>query len=158
MLRWNTHKPGSPPSPPAWPSPPHSPPQSPPPQQRPVECGRPGLCSEAAGLRSPDELHEVCALTSTQLTYNSHHMHLLTARYTAPSQGAVLLRRQALLSMGIPSAWLLCVGSVKRGLAVRTQQELHRGRGHLPSRRRQALHRCRARGRLHARHRMSVRL
>ena len=35
------------------------PPPSPLPQKHPVECGRPTLCSEASGLRDPDELHEV---------------------------------------------------------------------------------------------------
>ena len=57
-------RPPSPSPPPPSPSPrattlaPSPPP--PPPQQRPVECGRPGLCpDEAAGLRDPDELHEV---------------------------------------------------------------------------------------------------
>ena len=52
--------PPTPPSPsPPSPSPPPTPPP-PPPQKRPVECGRPGQCpSETAGLRDPDELHEV---------------------------------------------------------------------------------------------------
>ena len=40
----------------------------PPPQKRPVECGRPGTCSEAAGLREPDELHEVCASNPSYIT------------------------------------------------------------------------------------------
>ena len=29
------------------------------PQKLPVQCGRPGRCSEVAGLKDPDELHEV---------------------------------------------------------------------------------------------------
>ena len=67
------------------------------------------------------------------------------------ARGAVLLRRQAICSLGIPSEWLLCVGRVRCGLAVRRRQDLRRGRGHLPSRRRQALHHRRAQGRLHGR-------
>jgi len=80
VLRWSTAQPGSPPSPPAWPSPPHSPPQIPPPQQRPVECGgaRPGDCSEAAGLRDLDELHEVRARNS------SNHVHICTVCACSP--------------------------------------------------------------------------
>ena len=51
--------PSPPPSSPPLPSPLPTPP-NPPPQKRPVECGRPGQCpSETAGLRDPDELHEV---------------------------------------------------------------------------------------------------
>ena len=125
-------------------------PSPPPPQQRPVECGRPGLCSEAAGLRDPDELHEVRVCMPCTL-YSCSTMPL------SPSTGALLHRRQA-LSLAIQAAWLLCVGSVERGLAVRTREDLRRGRGHLPSRRREALYRYRARGRLHRRHRVSLRL
>ena len=46
-------------------TPPSTPPPlpSPPPPQRPVECGRPGVCSETPGLRDPNELHEVRACT-----------------------------------------------------------------------------------------------
>ena len=63
--------PPPPPSPPPSPSPSPNPspppplpvppsPPGPPPQKRPVECGRPGHCpSETAGLRDPNELHEV---------------------------------------------------------------------------------------------------
>ena len=54
----------APPSPPPNPSPPPPlpVPANPPgslAQKRPVECGRPGHCSKAAGLRDPDELNEV---------------------------------------------------------------------------------------------------
>ena len=130
-------------------------PPPPSPQQRPVECGRPGHCSEEAGLRDPDELHEVracipsCCVGCT-LCACSPRPH--------PRPGALLLRRPALSSLAIQAAWLLCVGRVGCGLGVLTRQDLRRGRGHLPSRRREALHRGRACGRLHRRHWVSVRL
>ena len=50
------------------------------------------------------------------------------------------------------------MGRVSCGLVgVQSRQDLRRGRGHLPNRRRQALHRRRDRGRLHGRHRLQVR-
>ena len=137
-------------------TPPSTPPPlpSPPPPQRPVECGRAGVCSETPGLRDPNELHEVRACTQPNPSHAcALYMRLLTARAPTLSwPGAVLLQRQALSSLGIPSAWLLCVGGVICGLAVHTRPDLRPGRGHLPSRRREALHRCGARGRLHRRH------
>ena len=137
-------------------SPPSPPPSSPlPPQKRPVDrrviC-RPGgylqpqgSCSEAAGLSDPDELHEVRLQHAT-----SRAALCMCSPHPYPRPGAVLLRPLCILGIRVPSEYLLCVA--RCGLAVRTRQDLRRGRGHLPSLRRQALHRRRARGRLRGRH------
>ena len=70
--------PSPPPSPsPVPPSPSPPPPPPPSPQQRPVECGRPGHCSEAAGLRDPDELHEARALIVPRTPVPALYMHVL---------------------------------------------------------------------------------
>ena len=123
------------------------PPPSPPWSWSPVECGRPGHCtSETAGLRDPNELHEVLFQRIPCMLSAFAHRAPLSA-----ATGAVLLRRQAFSSLGSPSEWLLCVGGVRCGLAMHTRQDIRRGRGHLPIRRREALHRRRARGRLHRR-------
>ena len=78
--------PPPPPSPsPVPPSPSPPPPPPPSPQQRPVECGRPGRCSEAAGLRDPDELHEARALTVPRTPVPALYMHVrLHARRAQP--------------------------------------------------------------------------
>ena len=56
--------------PPPPPPPPPSP--SPPPQKRPVECGSlPGHCPEAAGLKDPNEGHEVRCCSDVQPVQNS---------------------------------------------------------------------------------------
>ena len=134
------------------PSPPVSPPSPPmPPQARPAECGKPDSCpSERAGLRDPDELHEV------RLCNASHHVHVhalcMCSSRPYPRPGAVLLRRLVGILGIFPSEWLLCVGRVRCGLGMRTRQDLRRGRQHLPIRRRQALHHRRALERLRRRH------
>ena len=54
------------------PSPPlPSPSPSPAPQKRPVECGKPGHCSEVAGLKDPNEGHEVRCCSDVQPVQNS---------------------------------------------------------------------------------------
>ena len=150
-LRLFLNRPSPPPSPPM---PPPSPPSPPSPPYCPVECGKPGHCtSEIAGFRDPNELHEVL------FQRTPHALCVCSPRAPLPAAtGAVLLQCQAFSSLGIPSEWLLCVGGVRCGLAVRTRQDICRGRGHLPIRRREALHGCRALGRLHRRHWLSVRL
>ena len=144
-LRLFLNRPSPPPSPPM---PPPSPPSPPSPPYCPVECGKPGHCtSEIAGFRDPNELHEVL------FQRTPHALCVCSPRAPLPAAtGAVLLQCQAFSSLGIPSEWLLCVGGVRCGLAVRTRQDICRGRGHLPIRRRQTLHHRRARGRLHRRH------
>ena len=67
-------------------------------------------------------------------------LYACLARPIRAAAGTVLLRRQALSRLGVASERLLCVGRVGCGLAVHTRQDLRRGRGHLPSRRREALH------------------
>ena len=81
-------------------------------QQRPVECGRPGVCTnEAAGLRDPDELHEVHApaphhareFQTFRVSSEFKCVRSIHAQHDpTPSTGALLLRRQALSSLGIP--------------------------------------------------------
>ena len=56
-----------PPSPPP-PLPPSPPPMPSPPSKRPVACGKPDHCSEAAGLRDPDEPHEVRCCSDVKLS------------------------------------------------------------------------------------------
>ena len=60
----------------------------------------------ARGVRAHNHATHITCICSSRATLH-------------PWPGAVLLRRQALPSLGIPSEWLLCFGSVKRGLAVR---------------------------------------
>ena len=131
-LRLFLNRPSPPPSPPMPPPSPPMPPPSPPLPWSPVECGRPGHCtSETPGLRDPNELHEVLFQRIPCMLSAFAHRAPLSA-----ATGAVLLRRQAFSSLAIQAAWLLCVGGVGCGLAMHTRQDLHRGRGHLPSCRR----------------------
>ena len=84
--------------------PPPSPssPSPPPPQQRPVECGRPGQCSDTPGLRDPNELHQVRACATQPITCMcSLCAFAQRAPLPSPWPGAVLLQRQALFSLGI---------------------------------------------------------
>ena len=89
-------------SPPPPPPPSPSSPSPPPPQQRQVECGRPGDCSDTAGLRDPNELHEVRACATQPITH-ACALYVFAQRAPLPSPwpGAVLLQRQALYSLGI---------------------------------------------------------
>ena len=52
------------------------PPPSTPPYGR-LECGKPGACNENAGLRNPNELHEVRACNASSLTFRA--LSMLTA-------------------------------------------------------------------------------
>ena len=79
-------------------TPPSTPPPlpSPPPPQRPVECGRPGVCSETPGLRDPNELHEVRACTQPN-----------------PSHACAVLSMRVLTARPYPFGQVRCCSNVK---------------------------------------------
>ena len=79
------------PLPPPPPPPPPLPPLQPLPPTAPVVCGKPGGCSEAAGLKEADELHEV----RLQRTHPIMRLSADRASTLPAATGAVLLRHPA---------------------------------------------------------------
>ena len=100
------------------------PPPSTPPYGR-VECGKPGLCSEAAGLRNPNELHEVRACNASSLTFRALSMLTATPIRGRRCGAAPTSSPQAGPALGLAA---LCGGSRMRGGSARATRPSPRPR------------------------------
>ena len=100
------------------------------PQKLPVQCGRPGRCSEVAGLKDPDELHEVRTTASHPIT--RPHEHISKHGLCVHAHGARTFAARCAAAR--TSSSILCPGDPVGVAALCVESQMRAGRARIGAR------------------------